>query len=256
MSAFNMGIGHLDMGQYDRSEPVFGLCFAAALIRAGVYRTLGGLDESLFMYYEDVDWCFRANIAGLHFRTAPAAVVHHVHSGITRRLDYDFKYELIHLNLLRTVVQTWPLAPRGEDPRPRAHRPRQGRAPAPPVGATTARILVRFVADLPRRLVRRARVQRTRVVGDPELWEMSGGEAPFFDPVGYQPLRCYEMLIRGYRRRYLVGGDRRDLERADLMARVAEAFASSKQRTDSTSSRRACSRSSATSPSASAGTPS
>jgi GT2 family glycosyltransferase/glycosyltransferase involved in cell wall biosynthesis len=235
MSAFNMGIGHLDMGQYDRSERVFGLCFAAALIRAGVYRTLGGLDESLFMYYEDVDWCFRANIAGFHFRTAPAAVVHHVHSGITRRLDYGFKYELIHLNLLRTAVQDigrWRHVAKTLAIVLTAHAKgvllhRQWVRP-------TIRILARFVADLPRRLVRRARVQRTRVVGDPELWVMSSGEAPFFDPVGYQPLRCYEMLIRGYRRRYLLGGDQRDLERAELMARAAEAFSSSKQRTDPT----------------------
>ncbi len=229
MSAFNMGIGHLDMGQYDRSERVFGLCFAAALIRAGVFRALEGLDESMFMYYEDVDWCYRANIAGFHFLTEPRAVVYHVHSGITRQLDYAFKYELIHLNLLRTVVQDigkWKhvaktLARVFTDHAKGALLHRRWVRP-------TVRMFGRFVADLPRRLARRAVTQRHRVVPDPEIWALATGEVPFYDPAGYRPQRCYEMLIRGYQRRFLLSGNRRDLELAEGLVRIGQVFGTSK----------------------------
>ena len=49
--------------------PLFGPCFAAALFRTEAVKglsTVGSfLDESLVSFYEDVEWCFRANLQGL-----------------------------------------------------------------------------------------------------------------------------------------------------------------------------------------------
>ena len=48
---------------------LFGPCFAAALFRSDAVKDLpragGFLDESLISFYEDVEWCFRANLQGL-----------------------------------------------------------------------------------------------------------------------------------------------------------------------------------------------
>ena len=40
---------------------VTGACFA---VRRDVFMSVGGLDEAIFMYYEDVDFCLRVNASG------------------------------------------------------------------------------------------------------------------------------------------------------------------------------------------------
>ena len=40
-------------------------------------RELGGLANQFFGYFEDIDWCWRAQLAGLRIRYEPAAVVRH-----------------------------------------------------------------------------------------------------------------------------------------------------------------------------------
>ena len=57
-----------------------GWCSGAALLIArDAYELLGGLDEKIFMYMEEVDWCRRAHLAGLAVRFVPSA--RFVHSG-------------------------------------------------------------------------------------------------------------------------------------------------------------------------------
>ena len=74
----NIGSGEKDVGAYDatRLDFVYG---CAMLVRADVFRTLGGLDERFFLYYEDIDFCLRAREAGWEVRMAPDA--HALHEG-------------------------------------------------------------------------------------------------------------------------------------------------------------------------------
>jgi GT2 family glycosyltransferase len=51
---------------------------AALLLRRAALEEIGGLDDSFFMYGEDLDWCWRANDAGWEVWFAPDAVVRHV----------------------------------------------------------------------------------------------------------------------------------------------------------------------------------
>jgi GT2 family glycosyltransferase len=74
-------IGHLDLGQYDGVEEVPSVCFAAALIRRSVWDAVGPADEGFPMYYEDVEWSYRARLLGHRIRAAPAASVAHVFGG-------------------------------------------------------------------------------------------------------------------------------------------------------------------------------
>jgi GT2 family glycosyltransferase len=51
---------------------------AALLMRRDAINELGGFDERLFMYAEDLDWCWRARSRGWTVRFEPRAIVRHV----------------------------------------------------------------------------------------------------------------------------------------------------------------------------------
>lgn len=61
---------------------VFGCCM---LIRRDVLEQIGLLDERFFMYYEDIDLCYRAADAGYHVGYLPGAILEHVGAASTRR---------------------------------------------------------------------------------------------------------------------------------------------------------------------------
>ncbi len=50
---------------------------AAILIRREALAGVGGLDEGMFMYSEDVDWCLRCHQAGWDIQYIPEAVILH-----------------------------------------------------------------------------------------------------------------------------------------------------------------------------------
>jgi len=74
------GQGARDVGQYDEPQAVFGACGGAALYTRAALDTVGLFDERLFAIYEDVDWAFRAQLAGMSCRYVPSAVAFHVGS--------------------------------------------------------------------------------------------------------------------------------------------------------------------------------
>jgi GT2 family glycosyltransferase len=74
---FNRGVWQKDRGQYDRREYVFGACGGAAAYRREMIARIGFFDEDLFMYCEDVDLNWRAQIAGYKCLYVPEAVVYH-----------------------------------------------------------------------------------------------------------------------------------------------------------------------------------
>jgi hypothetical protein len=61
-----------------RPFPVDFALGAALMVRSEAIRAAGLLDESYFMYAEEVDWCWRIQRAGWRFYCVPAArVIHH-----------------------------------------------------------------------------------------------------------------------------------------------------------------------------------
>ena len=73
----NRGVWQLDQGQYDRETEVFGACGGAAAYRRRVLDEIGLLDESFFMYCEDVDLAWRQQLAGWRTIYTPHAVAYH-----------------------------------------------------------------------------------------------------------------------------------------------------------------------------------
>lgn len=63
---------------------------AALMLRRAEFQLLGGFDESIFMYFEDVELCHRFYEAGLKLAFAPdAKVIHHV--GLSRKSNWQMK---------------------------------------------------------------------------------------------------------------------------------------------------------------------
>jgi glycosyltransferase involved in cell wall biosynthesis len=71
------GLGHLDLDQFDTWSELPSACFAAVLISRSAWDTIGTLDEGFSMYYEDLEWCYRARLLGQKILAAPQAVVYH-----------------------------------------------------------------------------------------------------------------------------------------------------------------------------------
>ncbi len=73
----NRGVWEKDLGQYDREEYVFGACGGAAAYRKAMLEEIGLFDEEMFMYCEDVDLAWRAQIAGYKCIYTPRAIAYH-----------------------------------------------------------------------------------------------------------------------------------------------------------------------------------
>lgn len=71
----------IDEGQYNDAVPCFWASGAALFIRASLYHELGGLDEFFFAHQEEIDLCWRIQLAGYKVFVQPASVVYHVGGG-------------------------------------------------------------------------------------------------------------------------------------------------------------------------------
>ena len=77
--------GELDQEQHDAVRDVFAVPGGLTLVRADLFTTIGGFDPTMSLLGEDLDLCWRAQIAGGRVLVAPAARVRHVEA-LTRNL--------------------------------------------------------------------------------------------------------------------------------------------------------------------------
>lgn len=73
----NRGVWQKDEGQFDNDIYIFGGCGGAVAYRRAMLADIGYFDEELFMYLEDVDLNWRAQLAGYKAVFAPQAIVYH-----------------------------------------------------------------------------------------------------------------------------------------------------------------------------------
>lgn len=91
-----------DVKQYNKEKEVYAACGAAVLYRKKIFEKIGYLDESFFMYYEDVEISERARFAGFKIIYCPKAVVRHHHALFSKEWSPFFIYHvekgrLLHL---------------------------------------------------------------------------------------------------------------------------------------------------------------
>jgi GT2 family glycosyltransferase len=89
-----------DVGQYDETEPIFWASGAAMFVRADIYHELGGLDGYFFAHQEEIDFCWRLQLAGYQVYTCPQSCVYHVGGGTLpkgneRKVFLNFRNNLI-----------------------------------------------------------------------------------------------------------------------------------------------------------------
>jgi GT2 family glycosyltransferase len=106
--AWGRGAGQLDSGQYDRHEEVFAPTAGAGLYRAAALARVGPFDESFYAYFEDVDWGWRAQLAGYRCRYVPTAIAYHMGSMTTQGDRDRLFYQLQRRNNLAVLVKDAP----------------------------------------------------------------------------------------------------------------------------------------------------
>lgn len=186
--AANRGLGQPDLGQYDDSDDVFGACFGAAMIRRSALATdaVGPLDEKLFLYYEDIAWCWSAQLLGYRVVTEPRAVVRHVMSaGIVRERPYDFKFEHTERNLLLCALMFFELPRAARVAARRTLGILRGSVLGRHYPAAGLRALRGVLVLLPHVFTTRRRVTRRRQRSDIEIIRYRSDEPIFFDSVRY-----------------------------------------------------------------------
>jgi GT2 family glycosyltransferase len=104
------GHGERDTGQYDHARAIFGACGGAALYRRSALDRVGPFDEEFHAFYEDVDWAFRAQLAGFSCRYVPSAVVYHMGSATLGKGMTDFTRYHMWRNGLWIVMKDYPPA--------------------------------------------------------------------------------------------------------------------------------------------------
>ena len=70
-----------DRGQYDSPREVFWASGAAFCCRADLFRLLGGFDADFFAHMEEIDLCWRMQLAGYSIMIEPRSVVYHLGGG-------------------------------------------------------------------------------------------------------------------------------------------------------------------------------
>ncbi|MEA2179552.1 MAG: hypothetical protein QOG77_2849 [Solirubrobacteraceae bacterium] len=100
------GHGCRDDGAYDAPGEVFAACAGAALYRREAVLGLGGFDESLFAYLEDVDLGLRLRLAGWRCAYEPV-VARHAGQGSSAALAKPVR-RLVARNTLLLVARHFP----------------------------------------------------------------------------------------------------------------------------------------------------
>lgn len=87
----------------DQTYDVDAISGSFMMLRRDVYETIGGLDETFFMYGEDLDWCYRVKQAGWKVYYVPTTSIIHYKGESTKRSDID---ELkVFYNAMRLFVR-------------------------------------------------------------------------------------------------------------------------------------------------------
>lgn len=89
-----------DLGQYNDEQTVFWATGACLVIRARLYRELGGFDEHFFAHMEEIDLCWRLQLAGYSLRVIPEAEVYHVGGGTLNKQSVKKTYLNFRNNLI------------------------------------------------------------------------------------------------------------------------------------------------------------
>ena len=196
---------------------------AAMFVRRSVFDALGGFDESFFMFFEDVDFGWRLNLAGYTYLYQPQSIAFHRYHGSMGGIPKHREQVLLERNALyclyknlddaqlqrilpgallasvkRAVVES------GVDTAQFDLSRGSTSAASTEVSSDALAPLFamdQFVDKLPGLMAKRANIQRTRQRSDAAIWRLFGetNAAMSYD-ASY--LRWYAAIVEGFCVRY------------------------------------------------------
>lgn len=89
-----------DHGQYSDEQTVFWATGACLFVRSDVYRQVNGFDENFFAHMEEIDLCWRMQLAGYKMKVIPQAQVYHVGGGTLNKQSPQKTYLNFRNNLI------------------------------------------------------------------------------------------------------------------------------------------------------------
>jgi GT2 family glycosyltransferase len=89
-----------DQGQHDGVKEVLSVSTAGALIRRDVFEELGGFDQNLELFRDDVDFGWRVRVAGHSVIAVSDAIGYHAQASATERRSVDVHGAFLHRPLL------------------------------------------------------------------------------------------------------------------------------------------------------------
>ena len=89
-----------DQGQHDGIREVLSVSTAGALIRRSVFEELGGFDEKLDLFRDDVDFGWRIHAAGQTVLVNTDSVIYHAQAAASERRSVDVDEAFLHRPLL------------------------------------------------------------------------------------------------------------------------------------------------------------
>ncbi|MCB0956438.1 MAG: glycosyltransferase [Ilumatobacteraceae bacterium] len=95
--------GEVDQEQHDAVRDVFAVPSACLMIRADLFRAIGGFDPAIEYHGDDVDLCWRAHLSGARVVVVPAARGRHREGLAARRPDVRHATQAVR-NRMRTVL--------------------------------------------------------------------------------------------------------------------------------------------------------
>jgi GT2 family glycosyltransferase len=98
-----------DFGQYDKEEAIFWASGAALFVRAEAFHEMNGFDNYFFAHMEEIDLCWRFQLAGYQVFACPGSVVYHV-GGATLAKENSQKIFLNFRNNLIMLAKNLPLS--------------------------------------------------------------------------------------------------------------------------------------------------
>jgi GT2 family glycosyltransferase len=94
-------MGEPDQGQHDHRYDVLGVSTSGMLVRRDVFDTLGGFDPAFGQFRDDLDLCWRAQLAGYRVVVAPMARMREAAASINGQRRADLSAETAHSRDLR-----------------------------------------------------------------------------------------------------------------------------------------------------------
>ena len=106
-----MNMVEKDNGQYDTPTDVFWASGACLMVRSKLFHNLSGLDDRFFAHMEEIDLCWKMQLAGFRIRVVPDSVVYHIGGGTLPstspwklKLNYRNNLLLLENNLAKTLA--------------------------------------------------------------------------------------------------------------------------------------------------------